>query len=298
MLQIILAIIFLLAVIFIIVTVIDSNRFIVREYTLENEKIKEKIDLVLLADLHNKQYGKENKKLLEVLDKIHPDAVMSAGDILTAKPGKGYERAARFMERIASKYHVYYGLGNHEYRMKIYPEDYQDEFMQYTTRLKKAGVVVLDNESAVFSVKKGTENTNLRITGVSLTRSYYKRFSKIFMPADYLDRLAGESSQDLFQILLAHNPEYFKEYADWGADLVLSGHIHGGIMRLPVLGGVVSPKLVLFPKYDGGLFKKGTCSMVLSRGLGMHTIPIRLFNPGELVVIHLTPCEAGQRLVK
>ena len=88
---------------------------------------------------------------------------------------------------------------------------------------------------------------------------------------------------------MAHNPDYFEEYAAWGADLVLSGHVHGGMMRLPILGGVVSPAFKLFPKYDGGLFQQGKSTMILSRGLGMHTIPIRIFNPGELILLKICP---------
>ncbi|MDE7197816.1 MAG: hypothetical protein K2O15_02920, partial [Lachnospiraceae bacterium] len=86
-----------------------------------------------------------------------------------------------------------------------------------------------------------------------------------------------------------HNPVYFDAYEAWGADLVVSGHVHGGIMRLPVLGGVISPALTLFPKYDGGVFYEKESTMILSRGLSSHTLPIRIFNPGELIVIDLKP---------
>ena len=207
--------------------------------------------------------------------------------MLTAKPGKGYETAASFMETVAKKYPVYYGLGNHEYRMKIYKESYGEAFFEYKKRLEKAGIQMLDNESALIRVQRENKITDIRVTGASIDRMYYKRFRKICMAPDYMNSIVGASDQKAFQILLAHNPEYFEEYADWGADLVFSGHVHGGIMRLPILGGVVSPKVVFFPKYDGGIFKRKESIMVLSRGLGMHTIPIRIFNPAELVVVHL-----------
>ena len=109
------------------------------------------------------------------------------------------------------------------------------------------------------------------------------------MDAAYLKRLLGKPSAGEYNILIAHNPDYFPAYAEWGADLVLSGHVHGGIMRLPLLGGVLSPALRLFPKYDGGLFQEGGSTMILGRGLGSHTIPIRIFNPGELIVVTLEP---------
>ena len=274
---------------FIIVMLIDGNRFVVREYTIESEKIKDGIDVAVMADLHNKEYGVENKKLLAALNKMNPHVVMVAGDMLTAKPGKGYERAASFMEKVAENFAVYYGLGNHEYRMKIYPQNYGTEFVEYTDRLKKAGIQVLDNESALIQVKREQRITNIRVSGLSIERFYYKRFFKIYMEGVYIDSLIGEADKEAFQVLLAHNPEYFDTYAEWGADLTLSGHVHGGIMRLPVLGGVLSPKLVFFPKYDGGHFVKKDSHMVLSRGLGMHTIPIRIFNPAELVIVHLRP---------
>lgn len=277
------------ALFFIIVMLIDGNRFVIREYTIESEKIKDGIDLAVMADLHNKQYGAENTKLLESLSQVNPHVVMVAGDMLTAKPGKGYERAASFMEKVAKKFPVYYGLGNHEYRMKIYPENYGTEFLEYMDRLEKAGVHVLDNESTLIQVKRKQRMTNIRVSGLSIERFYYKRFRKIYMSREYVDGLIGRADTDTYQILLAHNPEYFDTYAEWGADLTLSGHVHGGVMRLPLFGGVISPKLVLFPKYDGGHFIRSGSHMVLSRGLGMHTIPIRIFNPAELVVIHLKP---------
>lgn len=296
--EIIIGILLAIIVFFVIVMIVDGNRFVIREYTLESDKIKEKQKLVVLADLHNKKYGSDNEKLIKAISNANPDMILTAGDILTAKPGKSFETAASFMEMIAAKYPVYYGLGNHEYRMKIYPEDYGDAFFQYINRLKKAGIVVLDNERAEIKIRKKNYSQSdndyftVCITGASIERLYYKRFRKIKMEESYLKELLGSSREDVFEILLAHNPEYFTEYAAWGADLVLSGHVHGGIMRLPVLGGVISPKLVLFPKYDGGRFEEKSSTMILSRGLGMHTLPIRIFNPGELVVIHLLPCKS------
>lgn len=285
----VLAVLAVLIVFFIIVTGIDSNRFVTREYTVESDKVKDEITLVLLADLHNKEYGKENEKLLHAIRKASPHLVLAAGDILTAKPGKGYEKAARFMESVAEEFPVCYGIGNHEYRMKLYKEDYGNSYEEYTQRLEEAGIRVLDNKTMTVCFLRDRQMTKLQVSGLSIGRSYYRRFKKIRMEKGYVDGLVGRVQEDAFHILIAHNPEYFDTYADWGADLVVSGHIHGGIMRLPLLGGVISPKLVLFPKYDGGRFYKKHTQMILSRGLGMHTIPIRIFNPAELVIIRLKP---------
>ena len=173
-------------------------------------------------------------------------------------------------------------MGNHETRLFLYPEIYGDMGKRYEEELNKIGAPFLRNKSKEC-------NDNIRITGLEMKREYYQRFKKKLMDKSYLPEVLGEVKQEKYEILLAHNPDYFEEYAEWGADLVLSGHVHGGMMRLPILGGVISPAVKLFPKYDGGLFKEGKSTMILSRGLGMHTIPIRIFNPGELVFIKLSP---------
>ena len=130
----------------------------------------------------------------------------------------------------------------------------------------------------------------IRIYGSEIDRLYYKRFGIQPMDPEYLPGILGQPSEEYFNILIAHDPDYFPKYADWGADLVLSGHVHGGMVRVPFWGkGVVSPNVRLFPKYDGGEFTLGKTRMLLSRGLGMHTIPIRLFNPGEVLEVDLLP---------
>ena len=123
----------------------------------------------------------------------------------------------------------------------------------------------------------------VRVTGLEIDRSYYKRFTPKPMEEGYLNCTLGKADPQKLQILIAHNPDYFPDYARWGADIVLSGHIHGGVIRLPFLGGVASPAIRFFPRYDGGRYQEGGSTMLLSKGLGMHTIPVRMFNPGELV---------------
>ncbi|MDD6203151.1 MAG: metallophosphoesterase [Lachnospiraceae bacterium] len=265
--------------------VIDGNRFVIREYTIQSDKIEKECKAAVISDLHNKQYGKDNEKLLKAIDGIAPDFCLLTGDILTARPGKSFDVAAKFTQTLARKYPVYYGIGNHEYRLKRYPETYGESYPEYTDCLKQAGVQILENESILI------KENNIRVTGAMIDRNYYRRLHTEKMEPEYLNHTLGQADEHCFQILLAHNPDYFPEYAKWGANLVLSGHVHGGVMRLPFLGGVISPKCTLFPKYDGGMFREGKSVMVLSRGLGMHTIPVRIFNPGELIVIHLLPCK-------
>lgn len=259
----------------------DTHRFVIRETTLKSKKIKKDTTVVVLSDLHNKSFGKDNIKLEEAIQKAHPDLILIAGDMLNAHPGAGFSETAAFLKKLAEKHKVIYGIGNHEHRLELYPDVYGSMYQDYWAAVKHENIIPLVNEKLEF------ETTGICIYGSQIDKRFYKRFKVQDMEETYLQKLLGNPKQEYFNILLAHNPDYFEKYADWGADFVLSGHVHGGIVRLPFLGGVLSPACRLFPKYDGGIFKIGKCTMLLSRGLGTHTIPVRLFNPGELHVVHL-----------
>lgn len=259
----------------------DSNRFVTKEYRIACPGLKRNHRFVMLSDLHNKQYGAGNERLLAAVRKAEPEGILIAGDMLTSQ-STGYVRPAlELVKALAGSWPVYYGYGNHEYRMQTEPEHYGSGFATYRKELEEAGVIFLENESVLLP------EAGIRIWGLQTGREYYKKCRRVSMEVSVLNRLLGRPEEGVFHILLAHNPEYFPAYAGWGADLVLSGHVHGGIMRLPLLGGVLSPSLRFFPKYDGGLFREGGSRMILGRGLGSHTIPVRVFNPGELVVIEL-----------
>ena len=281
MLDILLMILCFVVVMLCWIMLFDSNRFVVVKYKISQNKLKKAYRAVVLADLHNKQFGRNNEQLLKAIEQQKPDGIWIAGDILTAHPGKSMQVAIDFVTQLAKKYPVYYGNGNHEHRLKLYPETYGDMAAEYAKALEEAGVRPLVNEHIVLG------EYNLAIYGVEIDRTYYKRFTIPEMEAQYMASVLGKPDEKCFNVLLAHNPDYFSNYADWGADLVLSGHIHGGMIRIPGWKGVVSPSIRLFPRYDGGKFTKGKSTMILSRGLGMHTIPVRLFNPGELIVVEV-----------
>ncbi len=291
MIKFVLIILGILVLFFLGVMLFDTNRFVIKEYKLATDKTKHKYRFVVLADLHGKEYGKNNEKLIKAIEKINPDGILIAGDMLTAKSGKDFLHVLRFLNDLNNKYPIFYGNGNHEYRLKLYPEVYGDMGIEYENGLKKIGIFPLCNESTIWN------NDSVAIYGLEIDRQYYKRFKKKKMEVGYLNETLGVPDSSKYNILLAHNPAYFKEYATWGADLVISGHVHGGIMRLPFLGGVIAPSLELFPKYSGGMYteslvkkdddRKSVSTMILSTGLGSHTIPIRIFNPAQLVVVEL-----------
>lgn len=261
----------------------DSRRFVTVSYEIRSDRITKPCRMALLSDLHNRSFGRENGKLIGRIKELSPDAVLVAGDMLTATKGQDYDGALGLMEKLAADYKVYYGLGNHEQRLGLCPEDYPGMYEGYLAGLKAAGIEPLINERVYLP------EWNIEIYGALIDRRYFRHFHKAPMGSGYLNGLLGEPGDDVFRLLIAHNPDYFENYVDWGADLVVSGHVHGGIMRLPLLGGVLSPSLTLFPKYDGGRFTSGKSTMLLSRGLGSHTIPLRFFNPGELVMIEFVP---------
>lgn len=273
-----------LALILLWVMIWDTNRFVIKKYAFRSDKLKRDCRIVFLSDLHNKEYGAGNERLLQAIRELSPDLILTGGDMLTAKPGASFDKAVAFILQCGEICPVYYALGNHEFRTRIYPETYGTMYQDYREGFRDSAIRFLDNESIVLP------DFGIRLTGLTIDRKYYKRFGKRKLSEGYLEKTVGKADPFSYQILLAHNPEYFPDYGSWKPDLVLSGHVHGGVIRIPGFKGLVSPALLPFPHYDGGLFEEHGSRMVISRGLGMHTIPVRLFNPGELVVVEL---EAG-----
>lgn len=264
----------------------DSNRFVVRRLKLCDRRIKKPVRAVVVADLHNKRYGNENERLLAAIREEKPDLILIAGDILIAHPRKTMEPALQFLRALAEEFPVYYSNGNHEQRLKLYPQKYHDMAKEYGQALEDMGIRLLVNGHAVL------EEWGITVYGAEIAKKYYKRFEQEHMEEEYLTGLLGTPDKSRYTVLLSHNPDYFPQYAQWGADLTVSGHVHGGVVRVPIWGrGVISPAFRFFPKYDGGVFREGEAVMLLSRGLGMHTIPVRLFNPGELWVAEFMPEE-------
>lgn len=274
-------IIAVLAAFIIAVMIYDCNSFVIKKYTCKSDKLQKDGTFILLSDMHNKSFGKNNKTLLRAIEGENPDAVLIAGDMYTSSAKQDNLKAAEFVNRLSEKYPVYYGNGNHEQKTRLFPEVFGTMYGDYMDNIKEGGTVTLLNE------KTALPEYNMEIYGLEIDRIYYQKFKNRTMEKEYLDRVLGKPEESCFNLLIAHNPDYFDTYACWGADLTVSGHVHGGLMRLPVLGGVLSPKLRLFPRYDGGRFEKDGKVMILSRGLGTHTLPVRIFNPGELVVLRL-----------
>jgi hypothetical protein len=248
--------------------------------------------IVLLADLHNRTYGEKNEELYRAIRREQPDLILVAGDLIVGKKKPKYEHAQELMVRLPKICPVYYSLGNHEQRIKENPRKYEDTYLEtYQEILKQAGVQFLENDGVDLKLDK----LELQVHGLELPMQTYQKCSRTTIASTEVVRCVGRADTSKFQILMAHNPVYYEAYAKWGADLVVSGHLHGGIVRIPGFRGVITPQAKLFPKYSGEMTVSDDKAIVVSRGLGTHTVNIRVCNPAELVVIHLLPEETIEK---
>lgn len=265
------------------------KKFVKTRYTVTTEKLSKKnLTFVMVSDLHNVVFGEKNEKLLSAIREEKPDAILIAGDLVLGKKKAPLAPALEFLKEAVKIAPVYYSLGNHEHRMKLYPETFGRDYLVFEKRIRKLGVHLLENRTAHEKFK----GEAVAVTGLALPHFYYNKGKKKQLTVRELNHFTGRASAEEFQILLAHTPRYTREYLAWGADLALSGHYHGGMVRVPGLGGAISPDLRLFPRYCRGKFQEGDRTAIVSAGLGEHTIPLRIFNPRELLVI---TCKPGKK---
>lgn len=262
------------------------KKFIVTNYEIHTEKIKESkgVRFVMLTDLHGLVFGKDNEMLLKAIEESHPDAVLVAGDMIVREELSTMKTAEKLLKRIVNQHKVYYSLGNHEYKPYAGGQ-YHREYLEYEKRLKHAGVRFLHNQKERFTI----ENVRFTITGLEIPMIYYRKPKSPRLTCEEMEKLIGKPDKESINILLAHNPKYGKAYLRWGADLILSGHYHGGVMRLSRHVGLSSPQFLLFPPFCCGDFRRGNSHMLVSAGMGEHTVPIRIHNPRELLVIDIKP---------
>lgn len=259
--------------------------FQVTHYNITSEKLShasEDFKIVFLSDLHNCSYGAGNTRLLNAIKDAKPDLILVGGDMLIGKTDADQTVAMNLMVALAKTYPVYYANGNHEQRMKEYPEEFGTAYEEYKKALTEEGVIFLENEQIELHVA----DTDVCVCGLEIPPECYAKFQKTSLSLEEVVNRIGQADEKKYQILLAHNPKFMDTYLAWGADLILSGHLHGGIVRIPGLGGIITPQGNLFPKYSGEYTKTDGKSVVVSRGLGTHTIKIRFLNPAEMIVLH------------
>lgn len=246
------------------------------------------VRFAVLADLHGLVFGNENQMLFAAIEQKKPDAVLVAGDMVVSAGPETAAAVTGFFCRLANRLPVFYALGNHEYKMLLNPETAQ-QYLRYERVLTSAGVCFLHNEHISMKIKE----TDFVFYGLELPAEYYRKPRSPYPECAQIQELLGTPSGEGISVLLAHNPKYGNTYFEWGADFIFSGHYHGGVFRLSEHYGLSCPQYLLFPPYCCGDFHKGEQHMLVSAGLGEHTIPIRIHNPRELLIAELLPAESN-----
>lgn len=276
--------------VFIVYCLIEMIRelwdFRVTKYRICSQKlngIKREKKIIFLSDLHNRMYGEENERLLESIRNQHPDLILIGGDMLVRKDGNSYDKTVHFLAKLPGICPVYCANGNHEQKLKELPDKYEQSYEEYKKALTASGIHMLENASETVKL----EEVPVKLSGLEIPLGAYARFGKKELSLKEITDRIGEHGDD-YQILLAHHPGYMKEYLAYGADLILGGHYHGCVVQLPGIGGVISTNFTLFPKYSGGIYQEGEQTAVVSRGLGTHSVSLRLWNWPELIVLELS----------
>ena len=276
---------------FLAVMIADNRRFIVRRYTIRTNKLRRAYRFVYLSDLHQKVYPGGNETITAAVRKERPDFIIAGGDFITSRTAAeqacrndfSFEDAAlSLLKSLRDVAPVYFVNGNHEEKLETSEDEVlRSAYDHFMTELSGAGVRVLHNE-------KVHPDVGLVLYGYEHGMEHYEKIFSNPLTLPEMQEEIGEPEPDLFCLLAVHNPKFFPVYAQWGADLTVSGHVHGGLMRIGKRG-VIGPDLHLFPKYSGGLYNIDGRTMILSCGIGAHTLPVRIFNPGEITVVDIVP---------
>lgn len=279
----IIGILLLMVGIYIIWQYFELKKFKITRYDYQTKKISGKIKFAVIADLHAHVYGKENDTLIQSIRELEPDFILIPGDQIVSKYTKTYETSYQFLKEIVRIAPVYFSNGNHESRVSRVQVVQTEAFMEYEEKVRALGVHILNNETKTITVR-GEE---IRISGLEIPLECYGKGKYLQLSAGFVEQSLGPAKTGQLQILMAHNPMFAPIYAGWGADITVSGHNHGGLVRIPGIGSVISPQYELFPKYDAGEFTIDGRKIYVSKGLGTHTFHIRIFDRAELITVHV-----------
>lgn len=259
---------------------VEQKLLLLRRKTISLARLPQQWDglrILQITDLHHRQMGQDNCRIVRCAQKEKPDYIVLTGD-LVSRDMDDFASIGRFLQNLRSVAPVYLCPGNHE--LDLPPEVQQ----QLYHTIRESGCKLLSDETVTLSQTQTT--APLYLCGAALSPRIYRDENHSFRhlepyPPEKLHQALG--TPEGCTILLAHNPLLLDSYADWGADLVLCGHMHGGLIRLPFVGGVLSPERRFFPRYDKGLYQKKNTKMYVSGGIGKP----RLGNPPEINLLVL-----------
>lgn len=249
----------------------------VNTYTINSDRLPEGFDgfkIAHISDLHNTEIGTDNEKLLMLIEGTAPDIIVITGDVIDSRR-TDIDVSASFVEKAMEIAPCYYVTGNHEQRI--------DEYYKLKKAMKEAGVTVLDNKK----MKIDREASYITVAGVDDPMFVMDPHTE--EPYMVMEEALGQllSNDDGYTILLSHRPELMDIYVQSAVDLVLTGHAHGGQIKLPFIGGVISPGEGFFPEYYEGIHKDAETQMVISRGIGNSLFPLRINNRPEVGLVVL-----------
>ena len=233
------------------------------EYLIDSPIIENQITIVHLSDLHGKQFGTNNRHLIENVRNEQPDIIVFTGDLIDAYRNNNVVESVEFLGDLSEYAPVYYIRGNHEYLSTKYGE------LMTELYLREDEISILDGGYADIDIY----GQDVSILGIDrIVEGSIREFE----------------SKDSFKIILDHYSENFSEnlnLSQLDADLVFTGHAHGGQWRLPFIGGVYAPGQGFNPEHYQGMATKNGSTQVISRGLGNSVFPFRLFNRPEVVTV-------------
>ena len=257
----------------------QNNSITINNISFKNYSIPDGFNgykILQISDLHNKEFGDNQDKLLYKIKKTNPDIIAVTGDLIDSNH-TNTDAAMDLINKAIEIAPIFYISGNHE--------AWSGSYSNLKSKLENSGVIVLDNEKT--QIFKNDDSIDIiGLSDPSFNKSYSLGYSSGEEIGDLLNSITENSNN--FKILLAHRPELLHIYSNSNVDLVFSGHAHGGQVRLPFIGGLLAPDQGFFPKLTEGVHKDNNTSMVISRGLGNSIIPIRIFNRPELIVVTLS----------
>lgn len=257
----------------------QNNSITISEIVFKNDTIPESFNgykILQISDLHNKEFGSKQNKILAKIKKINPDIIVITGDLIDSN-NTNIDVAMDLIDGIINIAPIYYVSGNHE----AWSGSYND----LKSKLENSGVVVLDNKKTEFFNDRDSIDI-IGLADTSFIESDWLEYGGNSETKNLLNKLTEDSTN--FKILLSHRPELFDIYSNSNVNLVFSGHAHGGQFRLPFIGGLIAPDQGFFPKLTEGIHTSNNTSMIISRGLGNSIIPVRIFNRPELIVVTLS----------
>ncbi|MBE6599311.1 MAG: metallophosphoesterase [Ruminococcaceae bacterium] len=261
----------LLALLVVFVRMGLKNDLVVREYTVYSDKVTEKHTFAVIADLHSTEYGENQSELVGTVGSFCPDAVLFAGDM--AEEERSMIPTETVIRSLAELFPCYIAKGNHDQ----WEDEKGKDMNEYFAAL---GAVPLAESYADVTFGEDT----FRIHGID-DPVFYEYGTDFEALLSSLDR-----SEENFDILIFHRPEFAEYCAETlGFELTVSGHAHGGQVRIPyLLNGIYAPAQGWFPEYAGGHYSFEGGDVIVSRGMMIDEKP-RFFNPPELVIVHVLP---------